>query len=347
MGSKIAELDFDTLPKQKETTTMSKLKTNRSPAALAVGAAIWALGNAAAADPVVLSANSIASAGGSNATTISSSYSGYEGSRASLSNALGNGSAYSFSNVGGAYAVRSDASGEASGRAAASFAQLLTNTSGMTQHYTMSFHIYGGYMSSYLNGSALLTGTEFLTASYLADISVNGNNVFHSAATIRRDAVGTSGSTEGTVLNAFDDVTDGNYSWGGDYFTVDLGTVLDGGTINVVASLSNESASNVGTYVFDDGGSGYGCYGQTGATGGGRDGNSTAAYGGDASFFKGRANAFYGDPIDFNSSNDTTPGPAGGLFVLNAVNDVPEPSMFGLAFLALGAAGWAGRRRRA
>ena len=328
---------------------MSNLKTKRSATALAVGAAIWALGSAAAADPIVLGANSIASAGGVNATTFNNPSAGYEGSQASQSNALGVGSAYSFSNTGGAYAVRSAANGRANGLATASFAQMLTNTSGMTQHYTMSFHVYGGYMSTMLNGAAVLTGTEFLQASYLADISVNGNKVFHSAATIRRDKDSFSGSTSGVVLNPFDSVTDGNYAWGGDYFTVDLGTVANGGFINVLATLSNESVSNVGIYEFDGGGGeygGYGCYGQYGG-GFSRDNSANAAYGGGATCFKGGAAAFYGDPINFNDASALTPGPDGGSFAISAVNAVPEPGVFGLAFLALGAAGWAGRRRRA
>ncbi|CAN5271875.1 hypothetical protein BH11PSE10_BH11PSE10_18830 [soil metagenome] len=330
---------------------MSKQFSPLSQVAAAVGAVLISLSSGASADAVVLTADTTASASGVNATPVPSSAAGYVGSSANQGNTLGQGYGYSFARDNGAYAVSANATGIATATAAASFMQSLINSSGMTQHYSMSFHIYHGYMSTALSSGASLSGAEFLKSQYMAAVSVNGSTVFDSSATVIRNATGSLGSKSGVDLNPGDDATDGELSWSDLYYTIDLGNVASGGSINVLASLKDETSSNVGTYTFDGGccSDGYGCPtsepGQPSGKGGGN--SVSVAIGCTTSGFKGQASAFYGDPIDFFASAGAD-APPNGAFIITASDvrtDVPEPGALGLTALALGAAGWVGRRR--
>ncbi len=329
---------------------MSKLNTPLSQLAWAVGAALLTF-SAGANAVVVLAAASTASTNGNAAAPSNFSSTEYVSSYANGGELLGNAYGYSFARDSGAYAVSSNAEGIATATATTSFGQSITNDTGRDRRYSMSFHIYHGYMSTSLNGSATLVGTEFLQALYSANISVNGSNVFTSSAMVRRDVNGASGSKSGIDLNAADSASDGDLSWNDSYYTVDLGTVANGGTIEVLAMLADETSSNVGTYTFDNGNccSAYGCPTSVpGSTASKTGASSTAVYGGECGSgtdYKGIARAFYGDPIDFFSSASAD-APLDGAFTITAVNDVPEPAALGLTALALGAAGWAGRRRR-
>lgn len=325
---------------------MNKLNTTPSRLAAAIGAALLTCGAGANA-AVVLTADTTASISGVAITPTSSSSSpDYVNSYASGSAALGEAYGYSFARDSGAYAVSSNAAGIATATATTSFGQSITNDTGRDRRFSMSFHIYHGYMSTGLNGDATLVGTEFLQALYSANISVNGSNVFTSSATVRRDASGTSGSKSGVDLNAADSAADGDLSWTDSYYTIDLGMVANGGTIDVLALLADETSSNVGVYNFDNGGccGFYGCATSEPASPSAKGQSTTTVTNvSECASFKGQAYAFYGDPIEFGTSPDASP------FTISAVNDsndVPEPGMFGLAFMALGAAGWAGRRRQ-
>ena len=322
---------------------MSKLNIPLSHLARAIGAALLTI-SAGANAAVVLTAGAEASTNGNAATPSNTSSTGYVSSSANGSETLGYAYGYSFARDSGAYAVSSQAKGIATAKATTSYGQSITNGSGSAQHYSMSFHIYHGFMSTALNGSAALVGTEFLQALYSANISVNGSNVFTSSATVRRDVGGTSGSKSGVDLNAADSAADGDLSWTDSYYTIDLGTVASGGTIDVLALLADETSSNVGVYTFDSGccSYGYGCNSSApgNTLGKGAASTSSAIGCGPRSDFKGTARAFYGDPIQFDTSPNATP------FDISGANDVPEPGVFALAVMALGAAGWAGRRRR-
>ena len=330
---------------------MSKLNTPLSRLAWAIGAALLTF-SAGANAVVVLTADTTASTNGNAITPVNSSGPGYVNSYANGSGSLGYSYGYSFARDNGAYAVSSNAKGIATATATTSFGQSITNDSGSAQHYSMNFHIYHGFLSTALNGNAVLSGTEFLKAIYSANISVNGSNVFTSSAMVKRDANSTSGSKTGVDLNAADSASDGALAWNDSYYTIDLGTVASGGTINVLASLADETSSNVGTYTFDHGGCcsyGYGCYGSTPlADKSGLSSTDIAVAPCNTTDFKGSATAFYGDPINFNNAANAE-APPNGLFAISATSatsDVPEPGVYGLIFLALGAAGWAGRRRR-
>jgi len=322
---------------------MTQLNPRISSTALAIAAALATLAGGASADPVVVFADTSATVNGLAATPVATSNPGYAGSSSSQSGAAGRSDSYAFARDNGAYAVRTNAEGMATATSFASFKQTLTNSSGSAKSYSMSFHIYGGYLSTYLRGDAVLEGLEFLSAQYLATIKVNGSDVFSSEASVRRDASGASGLKFGEDLNPFDDASDGDYSWGGGYYTVNLGTLAAGESIDVLASLSDQSQSNVGTYTYDGGCCAYGYDCDALPT----RGESTAATISECTVngFKGASDAFYGDPINFLDSSFADAPPDGRQFVITAA-EVPEPGMFGLAFLALGAAGWASRRRK-
>ena len=315
--------------------------------ALAIGTTFFA--SPVLADPVI-GASSMASANSIAAVSSNPTSPGFVGSFSSISNAAGNGSANSFANTGGAYAVRSTSQGIATGSAHAQLAYTLTNSTGVAQSYSMSFHVYGGSINAGLNNfgggpAPVLIAGEFLSAQYAASVKVNGVSMFSSTAGILKTNTGTTFTKTGTDLNSGDDGTDGFYSWGGGYFDIALGTLGAGESLTVLAELDDSSQANVGTYNFGGGG-GYGC-------GGYGDGNPTAAAGGDSNAvaapvcFKGQANAFYGDPAEFFGSANSGNGIQQTSFSnAPAGNDVPEPASLPLAALALAGAVAATRRRK-
>lgn len=263
---------------------------------------------------------------------------GYISSSTWAYDATGDAWGYAFANVGGAYAVSSDAAGIGNSSAHAQFANRFYNTSGVAQHYTLSFRIYGGSISAYDYGYRPLDSGEFLTSSYAASVKVglNGgalNTVFSSAATLTRDVAGFSLVRSGTVLNGADDplteIGDGNYAWSNAYYSVDLGVVAAGSYIDVLAEVDNSAAANVGVYSFSGGECGYGDAIVEGY-----------GYCGDGYGYVGRAAAFYGDPLGLDD-------PLNLALTTNAVKqDLPEPASLALVGLAVGAAGVARRKRR-
>lgn len=322
-----------------------------------------ALAGAVQAAPI-LGASSSASVTAGPATPSTYTEPGYTGSYSYATDAEGNASGNGFAKSNGAYAVGSNAQGKGKSAGTASIQTSVTNNSGVAQQYAMSFYIYGGSINSYMNYGALGAG-EFATASFLASIKVNNTVAFSAGGTVFRNEAGTSGSLTGTDLsNGGNDVTDGDFFWGGQYHTIDLGVIAAGATVDVLAELSQQSESNVGTYTYTYD---VGCcnsYGDGYGYGGCEFNFPTLAL---ATFnvevpvdgecnqtqtgFKAGANGFYGDPFTFTGSPQ---GGTGASTVLNQLNitstpvpqAVPEPGALGLAALGLLAAGAAGQRRR-
>lgn len=260
---------------------------------------------------------------------------------------------YAFAHTGGAYAVRSSVDGTGAGSSRAQFVNRFQNLSGVAQHYTLSFHIYGGSISAYSNGYRDLVAGESLTSSYAASvqISLDGgttwNTRFTSGATITTTEGGTTATRNGTVLTNADDlgtgVQDGSYSWGNDYYTVDLGLVAAGGFFDVQSVVGTSSDANVGVYSFTEncGYGGYGGYGEYLT----RSDRSDATC--DRTVAVGHAGSFYGDPLDVRGSPSTANDADGFVLTANAAaQDLPEPASLALVGLAVGAAGMARRKRR-
>jgi len=285
------------------------------------------------AAPIVLSSGSAAqTAAGAVGPTVSGPSATYTSSSSQAPNSpTGTASSFGWASQFGAYAVGSSAEGIGSANSFVRLIYSLTNTNTTAQQYSMMFHIYGGTLSAALNTFYFPVPTwatdESLTASYETKVSVTRNattsTAFASQATITNSSSGVVVSQMGTTLaNAF--IGPDSYSWStADYF-VDLGLVGAGESFSVEIDLMGSVDANVGTYDF-------GC-----GDGGG--------YGGDMEIpvcFKGRASAFYGDPINFSNAGPNT----GAGQNLNSIN-VPEPGSLSLAALALLGAGAALRRRK-
>lgn len=324
-----------------------KVRLHTRPTLMAVSLAFW-LGHApfAAAAPL-LGASTTASSNGSVGVENTSSSPGYQSSSTyapdSHYDAYNSANAYAFSSSTGAYAVSSWAQGySGSGTAFASFLNTVVNNSAVAQHYTLSFKIYGGSLST--SAYATLDPDEYLRADYAASIKVNGQKVWFSSAGIANIGGTTSFTKAGTDLNSGDDGSDGYYSWGSSYVTVDLGILDPGESLDVLAELSDSALSNVGVYSYSGSGGydGYGGYGGYDYCGYGEVATLAAASS-DAGLVegcvasKGNASAFYGDPSEID---------ADPLAFAVTANAVPEPGSLALLAMAGGAAALARRRRR-
>lgn len=298
----------------------------------------------------VLTASSIAQVPGTtDAPPAGTPQTGYTNSFSNASDAAGSSSAYSFASQYGAYAVSSDATGKSSAAAAASLLYTLTNNTGVAQTYTMSFYIYGGSISTYLGAGAMLTDSESLLASYAARIKVGGIEKFSSSASLTRTDAGVALARAGTILAGADtDTDDGDYYWSGSSYSIEIGTLAAGESIDVLAEVSDASFANVGTYDFSSGGGyggygGYGCYASPQNTATDVPQISALAVVAESGCFKGSSRTFYGDPLDFGSQTGIDNPPIS--FSSTPANGVPEPgsaALAGLALLGLGAL----RRRR-
>ena len=264
-------------------------------------------------------------------TAYSSSRSDASGPGASVSA----GRSVGWVNTNGAYYVGADAAGVAFGRASTGYTNNFVNNSGVTQRFSLSFHIYGGSISTALAFGQSLTGSENLLASYSASLKVNGNLKFSSSASVRQTAGGIVVNKTGVDLNSSDNGLDGDFSWSGAYYNLDLGEFAAGASIDIFAEVADQAFADVGTYSFSSPGREYGydgCY-----TVGGCPGVNVLRN-------KGLARAGYGDPIQLSGQ----PGavlPPGGSRDPTGTNVVSEPGSLILAGLGLAGAGLARRRR--
>ncbi|WP_428503229.1 PEP-CTERM sorting domain-containing protein [Roseateles sp.] len=287
-------------------------------------AGLATLAPAAWANPT-LSVSSGATAGAFDATPNESSSSTLVSSYSYIDNIAGTGSAYAFSSATGAYAVSSNAKGMASAATKAGFAYSLLNTSNVTQTYTLKFKIYGGSLSTQLQGGSWEAG-EFLESRYGASVQIGNTEVFSSSAKLSANQDGIVLDREGANLNALDDGSDGYYSWDAFYVEVDR-TLAAGDSLELAAYLNDEAYAHVGTYEGNCGGSNYNTVGSLVPLSGLEEG----------SCYKGSSSSFYGDPFSTDA--------IGFEVTIKTPNSVPEPGSFALAGLGLGLAALARRRR--
>lgn len=283
-----------------------------------------------------------ASANGINGTTYAYSYGSYASSYTSAQQGTAHAStAEAYVTDAGSYVVWSRAEGSSTGTARVGLSYTLTNTSGLAQNYTLSFHINSGFL--FTDAQVPLAAGEYLSAYYGASITAGTHVLFNSSATLYTDDAGTSLTLDGTrLLDGGDDGSDGRYDWASGDYAIDLGVLNPGESVDLMAEVLNLSDTAVGTYDYSGGGS-------IDTTSNGPCGYDMVDVDGDGSFYpvprtpcalpKGSAGSRYDDPISFSSEPLTiTTGPA-------TTQSVPEPGGLGLIGLGLAALHWTRRRR--
>lgn len=226
--------------------------------------------------------------------------------------------ASSFGNSVGPYGAGGNGSGvfDATGKFLRSWD--ITNDSGAAQNYSFNFFIYYGSLSASDNGAG---GTGY--AEYMVNIlRDNSTSLFSSTAKI--DSNGTL-TTSGTTLTGASQ-SGSIYSWGGTYFTIDLGVLNAGESTSVQYDLIGHAFGNYDFTTTNCGygyGDGYGEFRTNFVSGDEQCSNTGSSY------------AFLGDPDSLNVT------PIAGIGVTS--NAVPEPATLGL--LGLGLLGLGLRRR--
>lgn len=304
------------------------------PAVLTIAALLAMHGSSAWANPV-LSVSSAAEVNG-NAGVSSPSGPDPVGSFTGQSDASGEASGSAFAASWGAYGVGSFATGGtpggAMGEALTTLKYTLTNSNPFDAILKLTLKIYGGQLYSAVDDPNGLSSGESMYTFYDAKVTRvgAGGPAFASAARLDRDDTGTMLTQTGTTLSGATTDVNGDsfdsYSWATDYYTIELGLVAAGQSVDVLAELAGESFSNVGAYDF--GGGGYEC---------GYGGYETAQpLISEFGCFKGSTSQFYGDP--FTQERD--------IFTFNFTPAaVPVPMPLLLMGLGLGALAW--QRRKA
>ena len=309
---------------------MIPLKTNTPFKKNALSAAVClGLLFTSSAQAVVLTAESSASVDGQTPVTSSDTNSSYvsaysdqngypDTTSSSYSTGKGNDSGWMYSRAGG--------EGNYSSEGMIQQSYTITNTTGSAQHYTFDYTIsWGSLNSEFYNFDFTEQDDAFVTSGNTVSITLNGDQLFFSSASLTTDKDGSLLTTNGTILGSY--VPSSNYyNWDLTSGTLDLGVFDVGESFTLIYDITTYSTSNLiatNTPVdacgyYDAAGDfvDYGCY---------EEGYYNYNYG----------YSQFGDPNSFN----TTP-----VNTINNTAAVPEPGS--MLLLGGGLASLAFSRRR-
>lgn len=240
---------------------------------------------------------------------------------------------WSYADTGGTYYVKDSAAGQASSSSSSILQYTVTNTSTSDMAFTMSLHVFEGYLLSQAYGGSFDTG-EYIRSGYSLQVLAEGVNVFNSSAELNTTGTGSVLTLGGTRLTDLgDDAADKRYEWLADDYSVLLGVIAAGESKTVVTTATGWADAVVGIYETSDWP--YlltqGCHVID---------TPTCA--------EGEGTAVFGDPASFDAA-DPDPATMWVSFTATAVSPshaVTEPGSLSLLGLGLGVAGWLGNRRQ-
>ncbi len=264
----------------------------------------------------------------SNSSSNTDSGSNFAGSSSFLSDTDGMGQARANGNDAGWMYSNSRGDGIFTAQSTIQQSVEFTNTTGSIQNYFFDFTISFGSLSSI--AYIPLVNDDFTTAGNEVSITLNGAEIFNSAAELTTNTSGANLITDGLVLGSYSPGSD-SYNWGEYSDTLNLGTIGIGETFTLEYDITTFASSNIpySECAGFDYGEGYGI-----AEGFGEGNGGSAVSTCTNNFVKSQ----FGDPNGFSSV------PINNNTVTSSAVAVSEPSA--LFLLGGGLAGLAYSRRR-
>lgn len=111
----------------------------------------------------------------------------------------------------------------------------IVNSSASAQQASFNFFVTPGNLSNFVRTSLAASGDQ-VSSAIAFTVKANGNTIWSSAASLRTDASGTVFASSGVDIYTQNSVT--SYSVGGSHFSVDLGVINAGGSVNLSYEIS-------------------------------------------------------------------------------------------------------------
>ncbi|WP_290641132.1 PEP-CTERM sorting domain-containing protein [Aquabacterium sp.] len=211
------------------------------PLAASIGIGLFLMGQAQAATEV--SATASYNLGGAGVNVLDSGVStssvdvltfpyDYSGNSAGI---------HTYGSPGGDFGSRSSGAGNYDVTGLFTLTQSITNTSAVAQHATFNFYITPGLLQNEIR-SDLSSNGYYVAAGINFNILRNGASVWNSQAALRTDASGTTYSHSGANILTQSDAT--TYTIAGGAYSVDLGVINAGQSINLQYTLSTYANGN-------------------------------------------------------------------------------------------------------